>query len=150
MMYKGDLTQNYELEDGDTINLPEDTLNRISILGAVQQPGVYPYKEPMHLSDIVALSHGPIPQRSKFSEIMIIRRRPGFDDQLMRIKANYVAYNNKGDLSQNVKLQPGDMIFVPETKTPDYNQLGNIFNSLFVVDRLLTGGFLGFRLFGGG
>lgn len=148
MLLRGDLSQNYELEDGDTINIPEDRVNRINILGAVQQPGSYPFKEPMFLSDLLAAARGPIPQRSKFSEIMIIRKKAGLEDQLYRIKANFVAFTHKGDASQNVMLMPGDYVFVPETKTPDYNQIGNIMNSLFVVDRLLTGGFLGLRLFG--
>lgn len=148
MLFKNDLSQNYELEDGDTLNVPEDVVNRITIIGAISQPGAYPYKEPMYLSDLIAAARGPVPQRSKFSEIMILRRKPGAEDQILRIRANYVNFIRKGDISQNVLMLPGDTVFVPETKTPDYNQLSAIFNSLFLVDRFLTGGIFGFRLFG--
>jgi polysaccharide export outer membrane protein len=149
MMFKNDMSQNYELEDNDTLIIPEDRVNRINVLGTIAQPGPYPYKEPMYLSDAIAAARGEVRGRTKFSEVMIVRKKPGVEDQLIRIKANFVQYQ-KGDISQNVLLQPGDTIFVPEVKTPDYNQLGSIFNSLFVIDRLLTGGIFGFRLFGGG
>ncbi len=147
MLFKNDLSQNYEIEDGDTLSVPEDVVNRVTIIGSVAQPGAYPYKEPMYLSDLIAAARGPIPNRSKFSEIMILRRKPGVDDQILRIRANYVNYIRKGDLSQNVLMMPGDTVFVPETKTPDYNQLNSIFNAFLIVDRFLTGGFLGLRLF---
>lgn len=149
MLYKNDLSQNYPLEDGDVINIPEDVLNRINVAGAVAQPGVYPYKEPMYLVDVISAARGPVPTRAKTSEVMIIRKRPGTEDQMIRIKANLVNWRVKGDIAQNVLLMPGDFVYVPETKTPDINQLNAIFNSLFVIDRLLTGGFLGLKLFGG-
>lgn len=148
MLFKGDLSQNYEIEDNDTLIIPEDRVNRINIIGTVAQPGTYPYKEPMYLSDAISQARGEVRGRTKFSEVMIIRKKPGVEDQLIRIRANFVKFQ-AGDISQNVLLMPGDTIFVPETKTPDYNQLGSIFNSLFVIDRLLTGGIFGFRLFGG-
>lgn len=147
MLFKSDLSQNYEIEDGDTLNVPEDVVNRVTIIGSIAQPGAYPYKEPMYLSDLIAAARGPVPQRSKFSEIMILRRKPGLDDQILRIRANYVNYIRKGDVSQNVLMMPGDTVFVPESKTPDFNQLNSIFNAFFVLDRFLTGGFLGLRLF---
>lgn len=148
MLFKNDMSQNYEVEDGDTLFVPEEVMNRVQIQGAVARPGQYPYKEPMYLSDVISLAGGEIPNRTKFSEVLVIRRKPGTEDQLLRIKANYVNYVRKGDLAQNVMLMPGDLIFVPTTKTPDYNQLGTIFNTLFFVDRFLTGGIFGFRLFG--
>ncbi len=148
MLFKNDMSQNYEVEDGDTLFIPEEVMNRVQIQGAVVRPGQYLYKEPMYLSDVISLAGGEIPNRTKFSGTLIIRRKPGTEDQLIRIKANYVNYVRKGDLSQNVMLMPGDLIFVPTTKTPDYNQLGTIFNTLFFVDRFLTGGIFGFRLFG--
>ncbi len=148
MLYRNDLSQNYEIEDGDTLWVPEGLENRINITGAIQQPGTYPYKEPMYLSDIVGQARGPVANRAKMSEVLIIRRKPGTTDQLIRIKSNYVNFIRKGDIAQNVQLMPGDVIFVPETKTPDYNQIGTMLNTLFIVDRLFTGGFLGLKLFG--
>lgn len=148
MLFKNDMSQNYEVEDGDVLFIPEEVMNRVQIQGAIARPGQFLYKEPMYLSDLISLAGGEIPNRTKFSETLVIRRKPGTEDQLIRIKANYVDYVRKGDLSQNVMLMPGDLVFVPTTKTPDYNQLGTIFNTLFFVDRFLTGGIFGFRLFG--
>ena len=37
MLLKGDTSQNYEIEDGDELNIPEATNNRIVVLGTVLQ-----------------------------------------------------------------------------------------------------------------
>jgi hypothetical protein len=42
---------------------------------------------------------------------------------------------------------PGDMVYVPETNTPDFNQISALANVAFVLDRFGSGLF-GLRLFG--
>jgi hypothetical protein len=34
---------------------------------------------------------------------------------------NYVRFLTKGDISQNILLSPGDVVFVPETNSVDWN-----------------------------
>jgi polysaccharide export outer membrane protein len=139
MLIKGDTSQNYVLQDGDQLTVPEETRNRILVLGAVLQPGTYPFKEPMSVMDAISMARGEIRYRSKFSAITIIRERPGMPGQYMRIPVNLVAFLARGDAAQNVALQPGDVVFVPETRTPDMQQISavasSIANSLFILDR---------------
>jgi polysaccharide export outer membrane protein len=54
---RADLSQNYLLQDGDELNIPSEGNNRIIVLGALQQPGSYPYHEPMTLADAISLAH---------------------------------------------------------------------------------------------
>ena len=143
MLIRGDTSQNYEIQDGDELNVPEETINRIVVLGTVARPGFYPYKEPMTLADAIALAGGEIPRRSRFSRTEIVRRQVGDPSKYVRIRADFVAFVKRGDSTQNVVLQPGDTIFVPETNTPDLNQVNGIVNTIFVLDSL--GGLLGFR-----
>lgn len=133
MLIKGDTSQNYDLQDGDEVNVPEETTNRILVLGMIQRPGTYPYKEPMYLNDAISLAGGEVQYRSFMSKTMIVRPMPGMPGQYMRIAANYVKFIHDGDNAQNVLLQPGDMIYVPTTKTPDYNQIGTVLNSLYFI-----------------
>jgi polysaccharide export outer membrane protein len=147
MMIRGDTSQNFVIEDGDQLTVPEETKNRVIVMGAVNSPGLYPYKEPMTLADAVAQAHGPIPRRAKMSKVVVTRERAGYPGQYTRILADYVRFNDKGDQTQNVVLMPGDMVYIPETNTPDFNYIGALANVAFVLDRFGAGIF-GLRLFG--
>ena len=73
----------------------------------------------------------------------IVRKQVGDPSKYVRIRADFVAFVKRGDSTQNVILQPGDYIIVPQTNTPDLNQINGIVNTIFVLDSL--GGLLGFR-----
>lgn len=147
LLVRGDLSQNYELQDGDTLNLPDLGPRFYNVQGAVNAPGQYEYREPTYLYDAISVSRGPQPNRAKMSEIIIMRPKPGKANEFTYYKVNYVRLIKNRDQTQNMELKPGDLVYVTETKTPDLNQLGQIFNSVFVVQRLLTDGIFGFRLF---
>lgn len=149
ILERGDTSQNYMIEDGDELIIPEDTNNRILVIGAVAQPGAYPFVEEMALADAISMARGEVANRSKLSEVLIIREMPGVPGRYLRLKANFVNYVRKGDNSQNVALMRGDLIFVPQTKTPDLNQIGNTLFSIIQLDRLFRDGIFGFRAFGG-
>ncbi len=134
MTVLGDNSQNYELRDGDILNIPREQKNRIVVLGAVKGPGLYPYRETMRLQDAIAIAGGEIRYLSMFSKCYIIRELPGRPNEFMRINANFVKYIKGGDFSQNVKLMPGDLVYIPETNTPDATQLSSIFNSVFLLN----------------
>lgn len=146
-LLQGDLSQNYVLDDGDELVVPEDTRNTLVVEGAVNFPNQFVYREGMRLSDALALARGDVSGRSKKSEILILREKQGAPGQFYRIKANYVRFQNNNDFQQNVLLQRGDVVIVPFNKNPDINQLGSLLNSAFLIDRFVKDGFLGFRIF---
>ncbi len=146
LLIQGDTTQNYEVQDGDVLTVPLERRNRISVQGAVPNPGQFLYREPMTLSDAVSLAGGEIRYRSRFSRVLIIRERAGQPGQYTRIQADYVRFVKKGDQSQNVILEPGDFVYVPETNTPDFNQTSALANTAFILQTFGTSLF-GFRLF---
>jgi polysaccharide export outer membrane protein len=146
MITLGDTSQNYEVQDGDELVVPEETKGRVTILGQVQRPGPFQWREGLTLAEVIALAGGEIPTRTMFSKTMIMRSPPGRPGQIIRIEANFVRYIRNGDSTQNLVLQPGDLIYVPETKTPDLNRLSTQLNSLFFLDRFLNQGIFGLRL----
>ena len=147
MLFRGDLSQNYELEDNDSLFIPSTEMPVINVQGAVQRPGSFEYPAigEYRLSDAISIAQGPIKNLAKMSEILIFRRNPSNPNSPTIFKADYVRLIKKGDFSQDIILKPNDLIYVTETRTPDVNQISNILNTLFFVDRFLTGGFLGFR-----
>jgi polysaccharide export outer membrane protein len=147
MTVLGDMSQNYELQDGDEVTVPEERNNHVTITGAIQKPGQYAYHEPMTLADAIALGGGEIRYRTKFSGTVIIRQKPGLPGQYVTIRANFVRFVRKGDQTQNVVLLPGDFVFIPETNTPDFQQVNSLFNIAYIVN-VIGGGNFFTRLFG--
>lgn len=135
MLIKGDMSQNYEVRDGDELIIPEETRNRIVVLGRVPAPGPYPYKEPMTLMDAIALGKGEIEFRSKLSAVRVIRQLPGRPGEYVQIKANLVRFMNNGDSKQNIVLQPGDIVWIPDSGNINFSQVSSIANIMFVLDR---------------
>jgi polysaccharide export outer membrane protein len=146
MLNQTDTSQNYVLEDGDQLYIPEEVNLAVSIQGKVQQPGRYPYREPMLLSDALSLARGEVVGRSRLSKVLVIRQRIGQPGMYDRINVDYVRFIRAGDYTQNIALQPGDLIWVPETNTPDFNYINAIANFAFILDRI-GGGLFGIPIF---
>jgi polysaccharide export outer membrane protein len=54
-----------------------------------------------------------------------------------RIKVNIDKLIKSGDLSQNVMLQPGDVVYVPETSKPDWSKISSIVGAIVNSSYLL-------------
>jgi len=147
MLYRNDTSQNFEVRDGDQLNVPEGQNLFVKVQGKVLQPGLFPYKEPMTLADALSQARGEVVGRSRLSKILIIPEKTGSPGQYLYIQADYVRFIRKGDVTQNVILQPGDLVWVPETNTPDFAYISALANVAFIVDRL-GGGLFGVNIFG--
>lgn len=131
-----DTSQNFEIQDGDELNIPEGKNLVIKVQGKVQSPALYPYREGMTISEALSLARGEVPGRSRLSKILVIRERPGLPGQFTYINVDYVRFIRQRDASQNLVLQPGDLVWVPETNTPDTNYISALANVYFILDRL--------------
>jgi protein involved in polysaccharide export with SLBB domain len=146
VLYRNDTSQAYEVFDGDELNIPEGQNLSIKVQGKVASPGVYPYREPMTLADAISTARGEVVGRSRLSQTLIIRERTGQPGQYTYIRANYVNYIRSGDVTQNIVLQAGDLVWVPETNTPDFQQINAIANVAFILDRF-GGALFGINIF---
>jgi polysaccharide export outer membrane protein len=143
MLNRADTSQNYLIEDGDTLNVPEAN-NKVIVIGQVPKPGPIPYKEPLTVQDALAQAGGEIPTRSWLSRTQVIRERPGMPGTYDRIQVDIVRFIKKGDDAQNILLQPGDIVYVPETKTPDVDRISRILGSLLFFRDFFRGGLFRF------
>ena len=141
MLIRNDMSQNYELRDGDIINIPETRLNRVGVIGLVQRPGQFDWFEGMTLADAVSQAGGEVPYRSRMSQIQIQRVTPGREYEYQRFKVDFTKVTSKNDFSQNVALQPGDVIYVPATNGVDITQLSQYAGVAFTIQNLLRGNF---------
>lgn len=123
----GDMSQNYQLQKGDTLYIPpEDYQNKIYVLGMVNRPGIYSLKEKTTILDAITLASGPT-ERGALKSTVVVRGDP---TKPQKVQANLTKLFDKGDLSQNIILQPGDVVIVPETKKPDWNKIGQVLSTV--------------------
>lgn len=50
---------------------------------------------------------------------------------------NLLKLIDKGDTSQDIALQPGDTVYVPEVKKPDWNQIYSIVATIALTRNLI-------------
>jgi polysaccharide export outer membrane protein len=78
--------------------------------GDVTKPGRYDLRGPTTLTEALALAGGPI-RGANLSKVVLFRRNAG--EQLEVKQVNVHSMYAKRDLSEDVVLRPGDMLFVP-------------------------------------
>ena len=109
------------LQPGDLVNVPE-LQTKLAVTGLVKAPGLFPLADgrTYHLSDAIALAGGNEIARARMSRVVILRNDHG---KAKRIIVNYGLFLKKGDVTKNVEVLAGDVIYVPETNSIDWSQL---------------------------
>jgi polysaccharide biosynthesis/export protein len=105
----GNQDANLSLQPGDMMVVPQGQA-QIVVMGAVSRPGKYDFQEGMKLIDAVAQAGGQTPS-GNLNQVAIVRLEGG--------KTNTTAVHldralSGQDMSQNVALRPGDIVFVAE------------------------------------
>jgi polysaccharide export outer membrane protein len=95
-----------------TINLKDFQKPYFSALGQVNKPGKYELREDITVAEAIALAGGFTPTSAKHSEVLLFRKQS--NDLIEVKKINIKKMLNEGNLSEDMYLQPGDMVFVPQ------------------------------------
>jgi polysaccharide biosynthesis/export protein len=82
---------------------------QIRVLGEVENPGAVPYRERMTLLDVL-LEVGGLTEFASGNRGKLVRNVEGKPEE-RRVRLDRLL--NKGDLSENVEMQPGDVVVVP-------------------------------------
>ena len=119
----GDLTQNLVVDAGDLIYIPGRTATsrKVYLLGEVNAPGVYPITGGERVLDIIAMGRGL--NRRAVSKGLFLVRGDANNPGITRI--NYDALVKRGDYSQNLQVQNGDILYAPQrfiTKLVDVSE----------------------------
>ena len=94
------------------VTQPVGAFSEIQIIGQVTRPGSLPYRAGMKVLDAV-LAVGGLTQFAAGNRTKIERT---VDNKRQEIRVKLDALVNKGDMSQNLPLQPGDVLVVPESR----------------------------------
>lgn len=93
-----------------TVSLEASLSTEITVLGEVGRPSTFPLSRETRIIEAIGLVGGPGRFAAK-SRVRVIRPQ-GASTQVYSISLNAI---EDGDLSQNMLLQPGDIVVVPPT-----------------------------------
>lgn len=144
---RGDQSQNVILDDGDVVNIPELPRfgERVYVMGEVTSQGIYPLKDAQDLLAAIALA-GNTTRTAREENTLIVRGyEPGKPPLVMM--ANLKNLFRQADLSQNIRLKDGDLVYVPAMQIKDVNDW--IINMTPVLNVLLWPGDFAARYFEG-
>lgn len=107
--------------------LVEAESQQFTVLGRVNEPGNYPMKEPLRILDAITQAGG-----------LFTSRFTGTTEELADLHHSFIVRNGKmlpvdfqalirgGDLSQNIYLQPNDLLYLPSALTNEVYVLGAV------------------------
>jgi len=104
-------SENIVVSGGDTVYVPPLEFNKVYVLGEVKIPQIVTIKGKLTVIDAITEAGGFTRDAIRKS-VMIIRGELGSQEGI-RINAKQIL--QKGDISQNIDLEPGDIVFVPKT-----------------------------------
>jgi polysaccharide biosynthesis/export protein len=94
------------------VTQPMSVFSQIKVIGQVLHPQALPYRDGMTVLDAV-LAVGGLGQFAAGNRAHIARSVNG---KTQEIKVKLDALVNSGDMKQNLTLQPGDVLVVPESR----------------------------------
>jgi len=93
------------------VTQPLSAYSQIKVIGQVVKPESLPYREGMTVLDAL-LAVGGLGPYAAGNRAKVVRMSGGKQTE---INVNIEKIIDKGDMTQNLKLQPGDVIVVPQT-----------------------------------
>jgi polysaccharide export outer membrane protein len=94
------------------VTQPASAFSQVKVIGQVQHPSAVPYRDGMTVLDAV-LAVGGLGNFAAGDRSRLVRTDNGKQTD---IKLKLDALLNRGDMSQNLALRPGDVLVVPESR----------------------------------
>ena len=119
---QGNKDLNVIIDAGDTVDIPElpEVGEKVFVMGEVEDQGVYDLKDAEDLLSAIALA-GKFTDEAKEENTLIVRAtEPGKKPLVMM--ADCEALLERADLSQNIKLRDGDLVYIPRMVIGDINK----------------------------
>ncbi len=95
------------------VTQPASAFSQVKVIGQVKKPAAVPYREGMTVLDAV-LAVGGLTDFAAGNRAHLVRKDKNGKQIEIRIKLDRLV--NSGDMSQNLPLQPGDVLVVPESR----------------------------------
>jgi protein involved in polysaccharide export with SLBB domain len=110
-IFQSKLSQDVVLDENDVVYVPSTTMSdrKLYVLGQVAKPGIYSLRDNVRLIEAVQLASSFTPRANR-KQVIVIRgdkRKPDL------FQINMLEMLKNGDLSKNMLLKDGDIVYVP-------------------------------------
>ena len=106
---------------------------KVFVLGEVMRPGAYRLERGDRILDLLANSGGFTD--SALQQAVYVIRGGYFDSRTIRVNLGRLVH--KGDMTQNIFLEEGDLVYIPVQEIENLNYaLRKIFPSMYFAERL--------------
>jgi polysaccharide biosynthesis/export protein len=135
LLHDGDQRQNIWLEGGDTIYVPDNSLQNVFVFGAVKTPGPVPMKNGRLTLHQAVAAAGGLGDAGYDPNIRIIRSLSATRGELMVVDLDRIL---AGD-AEIFQLRDGDIVYVPKDMVANWNQaINEILPSLQAIGAILN------------
>lgn len=132
LLHQGDTSQNVSLQDGSIVYIPSPVTISIHVVGAVDKPGEIDLREGDRLSMAIAMAGNSQTANSDLNNITVTRATP--DGKSEAIHVNLYQTLEGGDITKDIVMQKGDLVYVPAMKGRVSGQGGGVVGqSLFYL-----------------
>jgi polysaccharide export outer membrane protein len=135
LLKQGDMRQNIILHPNDVILVPSNEDNKVYVLGEVNRRGIIRITDQLSILEAITAAGG-ITKQGKHKVILI---RGGLGDpHMLVVDINKIV--KEGDLSENIYLARGDIVYVPTTLMTHINTIMAYINNFLTTAVLLESG----------
>jgi len=136
ILREGKVGADAKLAAGDVV-MVQKHYARIAVLGFVNKPGYYDLEDgkPLRLTDAIGMAGGTDIKRGQLGEVAVLHTRE--DGKQERKVYNLEKFLRKAEMKQNPEVVAGDVIYVPETKKPDWTTIFQVISSIGITGSLL-------------
>jgi protein involved in polysaccharide export with SLBB domain len=122
-LFGGDMSHNIIVDDGDMITVPEEPTfaKRVYVFGQVNGPGVFSLSDANDLLMAISLTGGTTSVAVK-TDVKIVREYVERGGEPLVLSVNLDEILKRGDMSQNIALKDGDLVYVPRMVIGDINE----------------------------
>ena len=112
LLHDGDEALNTAIESGATVYIPSPNVFNVIVSGAVDKPGDVALHEGDDVAMAIARAGASTAANPDLNRVIV--RRTGLDGTTQTFNVNLYPILKDGDLSHDVKMQKGDLVFVPQ------------------------------------
>jgi len=143
LLREGDMSQNIYLQPDDFVYVPSALAQEIYVLGAVKAPRAVPYGD--HMTLVSAMANAVGPQKFDYLSTREVDNGPFTKDAYLShiaivrgsLATPQIAVVNYSDIikgkAQDVRLEPGDIVYVPNSPYTTLKRYVNMIVNTFVT-----------------